>query len=215
MTEKLRVKSVCVYCTSDITKGDDPGFSALKFVKKIKGEAFKGYGTVPVGKRRFRIDKDTSDKLVFAWCAEMTADCFSSRPSLLVPVPSSWCSSKSEVRKSRPFKLAEAIANRHWRREAEALLWWQAPIESAHNGDGSRDPAVLGPLLVKPVKGDKSVQVILIDDVYTTGGHLLACEWRLRSQGYRVVGAVCAARTTDNTRGAFATREVALARVEL
>jgi orotate phosphoribosyltransferase len=60
--------------------------------------------------------------------------------------------------------------------------------------DGTRDPQELYENLVvtkDPPKGS----LVLVDDVRTTGGHLLSAAARLVEKGGRVPLAVCAART--------------------
>jgi adenine/guanine phosphoribosyltransferase-like PRPP-binding protein len=92
--------------------------------------------------------------------------------------------------------MATAIANRFKLKNVSVapILWWRKAIPSAHKAGGSREPSVLYPLLVLAPKASKEPRCVLVDDVKTTGGHLLAGEARLRTAGIRVSGAICAAR---------------------
>jgi predicted amidophosphoribosyltransferase len=69
-------------------------------------------------------------------------------------------------------------------------------MTSAHSASGSRDPALILPRLVV-TKPSPAGAYILVDDVYTSGGHMRACEAKLRENGISVWAAIAAARTND------------------
>jgi len=72
-------------------------------------------------------------------------------------------------------------------------LRWNKKRQKAHEG-GSRKRADLLPLSdAKPEATGKNV--VLIDEIMTTGGNLLACQDRLIVAGAKVVGAVTCGRS--------------------
>jgi len=85
-------------------------------------------------------------------------------------------------------------------------LRWTNELQQAHEG-GTRRRADLSPLL--QTKGDlKGKQVVLIDDLVTTGRSLLACKDRLEAAGAKVLGAIPCGRTVyDAAEGPFTARD--------
>ena len=86
-------------------------------------------------------------------------------------------------------------------------LRWKTIMTPSSQG-GTRDPQELYDNLVvtkEPPKGS----LVLIDDVRTTGAHLLAAAGRLAEKGARVPLAVCAARTVWNQDVELRTRQSA------
>ena len=72
-------------------------------------------------------------------------------------------------------------------------LRWNKQLQKAHEG-GTRKRAELLPCL-EARKGVKGKQVVLIDDLVTTGGSLLACKDCLEAAGAKVLGAITCGRT--------------------
>ena len=73
------------------------------------------------------------------------------------------------------------------------FLRHNAPQKKAHSQGGTRDPNEIEPTLVCQVTNAQQ-PVVLIDDVMTTGGHLLACAAALRRNGITVENALVAGR---------------------
>lgn len=114
-------------------------------------------------------------------------------PLTLVPVPASDCA--IGCKNSMPtLRLAEAVARASGRGVTVSdVLRWKHSQTPSHRG-GSRDPTLLteeltfaGPL--------PATQIVLIDDVVTTGGHLTAAIAKLASVGLTCKLAICLART--------------------
>jgi adenine/guanine phosphoribosyltransferase-like PRPP-binding protein len=85
-------------------------------------------------------------------------------------------------------------------------LRWKKEAQKAHEG-GSRKRADLVPLLEasSSVKGNR---IVLVDDLFSTGGSLLAASDRLTAAGAEVVGAITCGRTIyDFKTAAFGTQE--------
>jgi len=78
------------------------------------------------------------------------------------------------------------------------VLRWKKEYASARSG-GTRDPLILYNNLKITKPGSWKLPVILVDDVLTSGGHLMACTAILRENGARVDLAVCAGRTVQES----------------
>ena len=112
--------------------------------------------------------------------------------ALLVPVPS-----KDGVVGTASFRTLdmtnEALKGTELAAQVVAGLRWTQSLTKAHEG-GSRNRGLLGPLLQvdDAVKGK---QVILIDDLFSTGSSLLASEDVLKAAGCTVLGAIACGKT--------------------
>lgn len=112
-------------------------------------------------------------------------------PSLLVAVPSSSCVTLGGDPKGR--KLADTISSYAPQHKVLDALHWAEVLPKAAEG-GERDPDVLYSRL-RVLAPHPSSRIILVDDVVTTGGHLLASARALRYFGHTVDHAIAAAQT--------------------
>jgi hypothetical protein len=184
-------------------EGYQEAFHIGMFVKAIKGKPFTGYARIPVPGAMRRLDESTKEK-VFEWFAARARDVFlANQDYLLVPIPSSSCTSAKAVRASRLAQLPTALF-RACRGQGplvmwSPLLWWKVAKESAHKTRDKklRDAWKLyGNLAVGSLTTfARKAKVVLVDDVCTTGAHFRAAEARLRERGLNVVGGLCVACT--------------------
>jgi hypothetical protein len=149
---------------------------------------------------RYRIAAGT-EPLAFAvfgqWGASLLAQW---KSALIIPVPSS-----SHTTFGIPFtgsKLAESIAARmptEANVHAAPILAFKSKMPRASAGEsGGRDrTAIQAALQVTSLSSLKGQSVVLVDDVCTTGAHLVACANFLRDQGANVDYALCLARTVN------------------
>jgi predicted amidophosphoribosyltransferase len=179
-------------------------WAGRNFILAVKGEAMKGkYAHVPDvhgRKTRFTREQPGPAVAVFAlWAANAVRDS-GMAPATLVGVPSSK-STIADKAACRTEVLAQMIAA-HYRPEvgvkAEPLIRFNQRMPSAHKENGPRSPHQLFPFLATIGAGiEKDRPYVLVDDVCTTGGHLRACAALIAAQGGRVMGAICAGRTTQ------------------
>jgi hypothetical protein len=190
----LSVISFATYLTRGSSWTDDD-HNSLKFVKAVKGKTFGGWATVPVLGRQEKL-RSTNVADAVEWFGELGADELGkiglAAPVFIVPVPNSDCTVQN--RKSpRTALLAEAVASRLTHTRVWDGLRWVKKETPTHQ-EGTRDPELLYPNLVltsTPPKGT----FVLVDDVFTKGGHLQAAAARLAEQKIRCKWAVCAGRT--------------------
>lgn len=172
-------------------------WDAYKFVQALKGKAFKGYADLPkpdgTWVRITVANRAGAFDLFGQWGAKKLNE-LGIGNALLVPVPASDCVALGTDQKG--MALAEAIAKYHPGCTPVSGLHWAEPLQKASAG-GTRNANTLFEVLRVKTDMPKDPPVILIDDVASTGGHLLACARGLRHFGHTVEHAVCAAQTVN------------------
>lgn len=192
----LTVHSCCEYLTAG-SDWRDEDYNARVIVKSVKGEPFKGFWDITIKDKVIRIDQNNMDaglnlaaRVVASRLVELTDG-----PVTLVPIPNSQAciGVKPEF---RTLMLAQAIA-KHSKDKAIAspAILWNAPKSKQHQGAGYRHASQFIPKL-KIVK-KLETQVVLIDDVITSGSQMLACTYVLRKAGYKVPFGMAVAKTTS------------------
>ncbi len=169
-------------------------YDIRNLVKALKGEEFKGYSEISIHGKAYRFtakDTDPAYALWAAWASTVLRHLKLGKV-ILVPVPSS-----SQVRFGQmtpPVRMATklsavapdvAIVGNYLRHETKQ--------PKSHTEGGSRDPSTIEAALVCHVT-DASLPIVLIDDVVTSGGHLIAAARTLRQNGAKVEHALVAGR---------------------
>jgi hypothetical protein len=175
---------------------NDTDFEARNLVKALKGAPFNGYSTMrtPSGAVvTIRQDNRAGAFRIFGeWAVAKLAE-LGVQNATLVPVPSSSCVAQGTDRKG--LEIGAAITQRNAAFPTVGGLWWREARASAASG-GDRHADLLLPNLM--VAQMAPTHVVLIDDVISSGGHLLACARALREHGHTVEHALCAAQTVHN-----------------
>lgn len=158
--------------------------------------------------QRLNITKDNFPlvrKTFGKWVAEQIPKLSTGAPIILVPVPSK--DALPTAKDYRTLKMArEAFADTDYKNNAVDGLRWSRKVPAAHAG-GARSRGILMPLL-KTNADVKGKQVILVDDLLSTGGSLLASADCLKADGATVVGAIVLGKTVyDFNTPAFGTGE--------
>ncbi len=185
--------------------------NAAMLVRAIK--AMSGWQPSGAGKLCRACSLDTRNiEQVLGWFGTLGALVLRSQnlqpPVVIVPIPSSgrvFCSQGRPV--SRTFWLADAIVKRS---KGLAVicdpLSWDCERKPSHCG-GSRDAASLCQRLVLSLPVPDGT-VVLVDDVLTTGSHLLAAASRLAAEGIRCRQGICFARSARSQGSSFGVDQV-------
>lgn len=128
--------------------------------------------------------------------------------AFLVPVPSKDGTAKASDYRSLKM-LREAMKGTDNEKLVTDALRWKEKMESAHKGGSrSRDEMVAALIINAEVKGK---DVVLVDDLLSTGASLLAAEAALKKAGANVLGAITCGRTIyDLETKPFGDQEVEL-----
>lgn len=201
----LTVISMATYLTRKDGGWRDEDYNASKFIKLIKGKAINKWGSMPSrAGPQVRFD-GTSRAAVIAcfaqsMCDHLVANNHCNGQMALVPVPSSDAVHGATFTRYPARELAVALKAELVRKgisvKGTDVLRWKTPKLPSHAG-GSRDGEFLYDNLtvVGPVQA--GVRYVLVDDVYTGGGHLQASKRRLVEAGANVDLAVCAGKSSQ------------------
>lgn len=169
-------------------------YDAYKLVQTLKGKPINGYATLkaPAGnwvKITAEAPQPAFD-LFGEWGSSQLVG-MGLTAGILMPIPSSDCLALGQDEKGR--RLAQAIATRSPGFSVVEGLHWNVQLPKSSEG-GPRDVGTLIKNL-RIAQNIPKVPIVLVDDVTTSGGHLLACARGLRSFGHTVENAICAAQT--------------------
>jgi predicted amidophosphoribosyltransferase len=134
---------------------------------------------------------------------------------LVIPVPNSSCVATSSV-KPHTRKLAKAICDTlEDGSKVLDCLRWKKNLGSASEECGPREAEILYgnlTILEDQLKNlDEDANVLLVDDVTTSGGHLKACAAKLKKAGISVDLSLCGGKTIyDQNQRAFSLYEYTL-----
>jgi hypothetical protein len=192
----MKVYSFCGYYSdyaakvSRVARPHDPPFwESYMFCWAVKVGKFKsGFYVINDGERttisksNFHLVRPTFG----GWAVPAIAE-FEQKDVYLVPAPDTEALSSAQTYRTLTM-TEEAFKGTEYEGRILDGLRWAKRRQRGHEG-GSRKRKELLPLLeAKP--GVKGKNVVLVDDIVTTGGNLLACQDRLIAAGANVVGAV-------------------------
>jgi len=171
-------------------------YRALKLIQALKGKPVKGWAWFArAGGKWSKVcaeDPSPAFEIFGEWAGARIKQIGIAAPRI-VPVPSSNCVKLGDDPKG--MKIAEAVAKFTQGAVATGALHWDEALKKAHEG-GTRDPNILyGKLWVATELDPRPI--VLVDDVGTTGGHVVACARALRHFGYQVEHALCAGQTVN------------------
>jgi predicted amidophosphoribosyltransferase len=178
------------------TQGD---FNAYKFIRAIKNRPIKGWAWIPVSGASRQLSQVNAAEAV-TWFAEMAVPYLQEQtfrsPVVLVPMPGSSCSVDSKE-ESRAKLLAQAITPKMpgftvW----DGLRWKNKLVPSSQGGP--RDPRTFYQNLVL-TSDVPAGSLVFIDDVFTSGSHIVGVAAKLREHGTAPELAVCAGRTVHES----------------
>jgi hypothetical protein len=190
----LWVHATGAYRSDVASKWRPADYNVRNLVKALKGESFKGYSNVAfAGKNYTFTAQDTAPayQLWSNWAAARLHELKLGKVTV-VPVPASDQVTYGQA--TCPVKMANALAALAPKQVAVGnFLRHRTKQSQAHKEGGSRNSETIAAALVCNVT-DKSLPVVLVDDVKTTGSHLLAAARTLREHGVTVEHALVAGR---------------------
>jgi Phosphoribosyl transferase domain len=186
-------------------------WNAYFYVWAVKIGTFKkGFYIVPPDRITINITKDNFNlvrETFGKWAAEQVPK-FSSEEVTLISVPSK--DALAATKDYRSLKMTrEVFAATSYADKVSDGLRWSKEVPKAHAG-GERSRAALLQHL-KASTAVKGKSVILIDDLFSTGGSLLAASDCLTAADAKVLGAITCGKTVyDFNTPAFGTEEFEL-----
>lgn len=192
--KELRAVSLCAYLTGDL-KRRNPDWDAAKIVQAVKGDPIKGYFDLQVSGVQRRFNQANIQEFLGVLPRAMAGAILPrlSGDATLVPIPNSHVTDPRHA-DFPTLKLAREIADASGGRlVARPALVFREPQQKARKG-GPRRPEYCESAyrIVENVDGD----IVLVDDVCTTGGHLIGAVWKLADAGMEVVLAATVGHTT-------------------
>lgn len=191
----LKLITLCSYLTETMQPWRQADWDASKMVKALKGDPIKGYFDVPVAGVMRRFNQSNIDEFVeripralgglIARHVEGAAT--------IVPIPNSHVTSITTPG-FKTLELANGVAAASGGRFSVAPALVFGEPQQKTRGGGTRDPYILEEeyRVTQEVEG----QIVLLDDVCTSGGHMIAAVWKLASPNRNVVLASAFGRST-------------------
>lgn len=193
----LRVICRAQYLSRPVEGMRKEDYDATHLVKAVKGRELDGraYTRVTIGGQSVKITEANKHRAIdwFAEWAALKVDALGLAVPILLPIPSS----KTVAASPRGFRtdlIAQAIAAKCQRTpQVVPILRWDQQMTPSSEG-GPRDPVTLHEHYIF-VAAPPAGQYVLIDDVYTGGGHLIAAAWSLQDHQQGTDVAICCGRT--------------------
>ncbi|MET4279486.1 MULTISPECIES: hypothetical protein [unclassified Bradyrhizobium] len=139
-------------------------------------------------------NKDLAIKWFAAWAAAKII-ALGAQAKILIPIP---CSKTivASPEDFRTFKIAQELAARVPNATATSVLRFVEPRPSSREEGGSRDPNIIYASLTL-TRAIPAGQVVLIDDIMTSGGHFIAASWEPDDHGLAAQFALAGGRSLD------------------
>ncbi|WNG24124.1 hypothetical protein F0U62_08880 [Cystobacter fuscus] len=203
----LTIACMTSYCSkgSKEVHWSDDAYGAAAFKNAIKGNTLNRRQSVLVRGQWLSVN-DANKAVALDWFADMAYDFVAANPSfgpsgpgpnILIPLPGSKLVRGASVGLHSPHTMAAKLAARINKAGTTThvvdVLRWDEPMRNTHGEGGSRNPEDLYSHLL--VTGQVPAgRLVLVDDVCTGGGHMLAAAYVLKKQGVQVSHGLCAVK---------------------
>jgi hypothetical protein len=191
----LKLISICAYLTDGDVKWRPEDHRATKMVKALKGDPIKGYFSSVVGGVWRKFDQSNVHEFVERIPRALAGNILRHHdgPATIVPIPNSHVIATTTAG-FKTLDLANKVAEYSGGRfkVAPALVFNE--VQQKSRGGGPRDASHFEKAyrIVQSLAGP----IILLDDVCTSGGHLIGAHWRLHCEKSPVVLACTFGRST-------------------
>jgi hypothetical protein len=193
----LTVWSALYYLTEIGLVWRDQDFVARNIVKIVKGEPFNGYVSLKIGGKNRRFNQHNGQTLLpalYGGIARKIASTIAGEITI-VPIPNSEAV-VGDGSDFRTFEHARGIAKATGSRAtAIDLLRWRQAKNKAHQGGGRNPRSHFEDLRVT---GKATGQIVLFDDVMTTGSQMIGAYRRLAKDAAAPTCAFVIGRTTHD-----------------
>jgi hypothetical protein len=182
----LRLITLCPYLTDVSAPWTTADYTAYKMVKALKGYPIKGYFDIKIAgqMRRFRQDNigEFVERIPRALAKNIARQQIG--PATLVPIPNSHVTSASTPN-FKTLELAQKVAAHSGGQLSvtPALVFSEPQVKSHEGGPRSPHHCFNAYCLESPVEGP----IVLLDDVCTSGGHLIGAFWKLNSPSRNIL----------------------------
>lgn len=177
----IKAVAFCSYLISVDRGWRSSDYAAANVVKALKGKALIGqFSNIPVNGKIVRLTEANRQQVLGWFGAWASTTLKREQPSgqiALVPIPSS----DAVVGFTGTFasqRMANDLASRDNRLFVADALRWKRALPAAHQG-GVRDPKTLLENMTLVANLPRHAVPVLVDDVLTKGGHLLAAVEKL------------------------------------
>jgi predicted amidophosphoribosyltransferase len=195
------------YAHTQIAPRSQKQWDAFKFCRAVKSARINGHLTFPWKAKPEVINQSNVARAreIFGIFIRMSLEQLGLKSAVLIPVPS-----KDGLVEAQSFRslvmVQEAMAKQTFNATIAPILRFNQQLTSAHAG-GLRGREVIRPYLTL-VRSPPAGPVILIDDIITSGGSLLASYDVLAAHDIKAVGAViCGHTVNDSLTAAFGHHE--------
>jgi hypothetical protein len=195
----LLVKCCAQYLSEPVEKMRPRDYDATHLVKAVKGLPLSAnsYSDVQIDGKRVRIrekNKDAAIEWFAAWAAQKIEHHLGTAAKVLIPIPSSHTVVASPA-DFRTAAIAAAVARRCTTQVSVApILRFLHPMLRSRDERGPRDwPTLKGALCLTGLL--PAGNPVLVDDVLTGGGHLVAAAKILEDDGRSTALAVVCGRS--------------------
>lgn len=195
----MRVYYACSYYSdlahNRVKRRPEPYWDSRNFVYAVKTGIYKRPFNVPRPNGNVPI-RENNVGLARQWFGEYVLECLKAEnvkdDVLLIPVPSKDAKYEAQTYRSLEM-LVQALSGTQYVSQVCDGLIWEAQLQRSHEGGvRSRDEYRRKMLLRYDLKGR---DVVLIDDLITTGASILAAADVLRSCGANVLGSIACGKT--------------------
>jgi len=210
-SDGLKLITLCSYLTDVTEEWRSSDYTASKMVKALKGDPIKGYFYHEIGVQSRRFTQANIDEFLVRIPRALSRNILRKIDGAvsLVPIPNSHVTDIDDDN-FKTLNLAREVA-RHSGGQltvVPALVFRKPQVKSREGGPRSADHFEAAYKLATDVRGP----IVLLDDVCTSGGHMIGAYRKLHSPPKRDVILACAfgRSTKEQVNNPIAPREETL-----